>query len=314
MEDVMPDHQENTFNLRSFRKRLQEPRMLPAKPLSQQTIVYSTESQRLAPMARNLVWVLFILAIANGIFLYIFPHLAETHYAWSIKSPISAAFMGAGYLAGMVATGLALFRTNYWRSVRILFPAFFVLGLSLFIATMLHTDRFKWDYFLTWIWTVVYFSIPIGSGIVWYIHEKTRNNLPSRDSRLNPIRQTSFVLGIGVTLLASLLFIFPTMFLEVWPWQITPLLARVFAGWYFLAGVILLFAPSLRQANEIPIAFATLVAWSVLSLLLPVLHSSSIHLNLGFIFWISLHSVLLLQTTWATFMAVNLMNQEEQDL
>jgi hypothetical protein len=222
--------------------------------------------------------------------------------------------MGAGYLAGMVATGLALFRAKYWRSVRILFPAFFVLGLSLFIATMLHTDRFKWDYVLTWIWTVVYFSIPIGSGIVWYIHEKTRKNLPSRDSRLNPIRQTSFVLGIGVTLLATLLFIFPTMFLEVWPWQITPLLARVFAGWYFLAGVILLFAPSLRQTNEIPIAFATLVAWSVLSLLLPVLYSSSIHLNFGSIFWISLHSVLLLQTAWATFMAVNLMNQEEQDL
>jgi hypothetical protein len=287
--------------------------MLPPKSLSQKTVIYRTQDQNLAPIARQLVWILFVLAIANGVFLYVFPQLAETHYAWPIKPPINAAFMGAGYLAGVMATGLVLFKARRWRSVRPLFPAFFALGLSLFVATVLHIDRFKWSYVLTWMWTVIYFAIPIGSAMVWYLHEKNSATLPARDSRLQAIRMTSVLLGVIVTTLAILLFFIPQLFLEIWPWQISPLMARVFAGWYFLGGVILLFGFSLRQAHEIPIAFGTLVASNTLSLMLLVLYPSSLRLNSGLWFWVALHALLLLQTAWATMRALAIMKQEGQE-
>jgi hypothetical protein len=288
--------------------------MLPPKSLSQQNVVHLSQNQPLIPLARQLVWILFILAIANGVFLFVFPHFAETHYAWPIKPPINAAFMGAGYLAGMVATGLVLFRAKLWRSVRVLFPAFFALGLSLFIATMLHADRFKWDYALTWVWTVIYFAIPIGSVVVWYLHEKNAEGLPSKDSRLNTTRVSSVLLGLIVTVLALMLFFTPQLFLETWPWQVSPLMARVFAGWYFLAGVILLFSFDLRQAHEIPVAFATLAAWGLLSLLVVIVYQASLRQGLGLWLWVVLHGLFLLQSAWATLKALSYMNQEAQRL
>ncbi len=291
--------------------------MMPPKSLSKQNVIYPiTSSKPVASSARHLVWILFILAIANGVFLYFFPRLAETHYAWPIKPPINAAFMGAGYLAGMVATGLALFSVKYWRSVRSLFPAFFMLGLSLFIATMMHADRFKWDYYLTWFWTLIYAAIPIGSAVVWILHERNIQTLPQRDTRLESLRLTSLVLGIAITLLAFGLFIAPHLFIPIWPWQITPLLARVFAGWYFLAGVLLLMTSlSLRQVYEIPLGYATLVAWNALSLLLVLIYPSSItFFSLGFWAWLILHIIGFIFTGWSTLKAMQLMRQENQTL
>jgi hypothetical protein len=268
------------------------------------------------PRARRLVWILFILALANGAFLYLVPQFAETHYAWSIKPPINAAFMGAGYAAGMVATGLALFKAKQWRSVRLLFPGFFVLGLSLFMATLLHADRFKWDYPLTWIWTLVYFCIPFGSVVVWLWHEKSDKERLTSDARLHTIKTLSFVLGIIFTTAATLLYAVPQFFLELWPWQVLPLLARVFAGWYFLGSILLLTAGvSLRRAHELPIAFATLIAWNILSLLLIILYPDSVRFtSTGFWVWTLLHVVFLFFTSWVTIKALQIMRLEQQSL
>lgn len=270
------------------------------------------KSDLLQPLARRLVWVLLILAIANGGFLYFLPTLAKTHYAWSIQPPINAAFMGAGYLAGMVATGLALFSARYWRSVRALFPGFFVLGSTLFIATLMHAGRFKWDYALTWIWTLVYLSIPIGAAVVWRWHER-RSSAPV-DARLRWVQIGSLGLGVVVTLFATGLYVWPHLWLSVWPWPITPLLARVFAGWYFLSGLLLLATGlSLQQAREIPVAHATIAAWNALSLLLLLIYPESLRSETVWV-WAALHGVLLVFSSWTTAKALGIMRLERQGL
>jgi hypothetical protein len=266
------------------------------------------------PVARRLVWILFVLALANGAFLYLLPSLAKTHYAWAIQPPINAAFMGAGYAAGMIATGLALFGARYWRSIRTLFPGFFVLGSALLLATLLHAGRFKWDYALTWVWTLVYLSIPFGSALVWRWHER-QASLPAPGLRLNRIRTPSLWLGLALTLFAAVLYALPQLFLQAWPWTITPLLARVFAGWYFLAGLFLLTTGlSLRQAREIPVAYATLVAWNVLSLLLVLIYPESVRIGGGLWVWTVSHGVVLVFCAWATLVALQMMRREQQPL
>ena len=107
------------------------------------------------------VWILLVLAAANGLFLYFVPGLADTDYAWSIKPPVNAAFIGAGFLAGTLATGLVLRFATHWRSFSTLPPALWVLATSLFAATLIHEDRFKWDYPPTWVWTFVYGAVPL---------------------------------------------------------------------------------------------------------------------------------------------------------
>src|SRR5262249_25924714 len=155
-------------------------------------------------------------------------------YAWSIKPPINAAFMGAGYTAGALATGLALFVARYWRSVRPFIWPFFALATTLFIATLIHADRFFWSYPPTWLWTATYALIPPLAVVIWVVHERSVKASAPQDMRLNIVRLVNWFPGIIMTGLGVLLYVTPQTFVPIWPWQITPLLARAFAAWYLL--------------------------------------------------------------------------------
>ena len=101
---------------------------------------------RVLGLTRAGIWLLLVLAAANGLFLYLLPGQADTRYAWSIKPPASAAFIGAGFLAGTVATGLVLAVATRWRTFSTLPVALWVLASTLAVATIVHADRFRWDY------------------------------------------------------------------------------------------------------------------------------------------------------------------------
>ena len=102
-------------------------------------------------------------------------------------------------------------------------------------------------------------------------------------------------MGLVLGLLGVALFAAPTRLLEEWPWEISPLLARVFGGWYLLAAATLIFsAVSVRRAHEIPIPYATVGVWSLLILLLPLLYSGTVRTG-GAGLWVLLgiHAVVL---------------------
>lgn len=276
----------------------------------------TSPNQLFLPGPRLLVWILFILAIANGVFLYFIPILAETHYAWSIKPAINAATMGAGYLAGMLATGLAIFAVRYWRSVRVLMGPFAFLGLSLFAATLLHQDRFKWDYWLTWIWTGVYAFLPIGTLLIWWWQERLKPEVPPLDGSLKGFRLVALVSGVALLLPSIWLYVQPQAFLELWPWAITPLLGRVFAGWYLFAALLLVFSSQMvRQPHEVPIVGGTLALWSLLLLLLPLIYPQSIFTErVGFWLWSGVHLAVLLYTGWIALFCLQRMKSSGQTL
>src|SRR5215210_196631 len=166
------------------------------------------ESSRMLPPVRVGIGVLFVLAVANGGFLYLFPSQAGTDYAWAIAPAASAAFMGAGYLAGAVGTGLAL-GAKGWESVRALVPGFCALGLASFAATLIHSEKFRWDYVPTWLWTVVYASLPLGAVALMLLQRRVAPaESAERDPRLrrlSPALLTGGVLLVaaGVALLAA---------------------------------------------------------------------------------------------------------------
>lgn len=97
----------------------------------------------LQPTSRAGVALLLILALANGVYLYLLPSRAEADYAWALVAPVNAAFIGAGFLAGCVATALVTFAARSWRSLRMLALPLFVLAVTLTAATLLHAARFR---------------------------------------------------------------------------------------------------------------------------------------------------------------------------
>ena len=241
------------------------------------------------------VWVLFILAMANGVFLYLLPSSAETDYAWSIVPPVNGAFIGAGFLAGTLATGLVLFAATRWRSLETLPPALWVLATTLLASTLIHNDRFKWDYAPTWVWLIVYAGVPFVLPVLVMLQRRVAEPEPPADPGLRLVRGLSAVCGVVLLVGAAALYIAPVELGEHWPWALTPLLGRAVAPWYAMVGTMLVAcAWGLRRSTEAVIPYSTLAAWCLLLLALPVLHSDDVDTGGGaFVAWLVVMLVLL---------------------
>ena len=232
---------------------------------------------RVLGLTRAGIWVLLVLAAANGLFLYLVPAQAETDYAWSIKPPVNAAFIGAGFLAGTLATGLVLRFATLWRSFSTLPIALWVLASSLLLATLIHNDRFKWDYPPTWVWTFVYAGVPLAIPFLVMRQRRDADDAPPADPRLRPLKILSAIFGAVMIAGATALFLAPVELGEHWVWALTPLLARAVAAWYALFGTILLSsAVGLRRPADALVGYATIACWSALLLLLPILHPDDV--------------------------------------
>jgi hypothetical protein len=227
-------------------------------------------------LTRAGVWVLCVLAAANGVFLYLLPDRADTDYAWSIRPAVNAAFIGAGFLAGTLATGVVLWRATRWRSFSLLPPALWVLASTLLLATIVHADRFEWDYPPTWVWTVVYAGVPLAIPLPVARQRRVAEPLPA-DPALRGLRLLCGVAGAALLAGAAALYLSPVELGEHWLWALTPLLARAVAAWYALFGTMLLtFALAQRRLFEGLIGHATLAAWCVLLLAPPLLHAGDV--------------------------------------
>jgi hypothetical protein len=276
-----------------------------------------SDPDRILKLTRAGLVVLLVLALANGGFLYFAPSRAEGDYAWAIVPPVNAAFMGAGYLAGVVAAGLGAFVARRFASVRPLAPAFCALGVLLLAATLLHADRFRWDYPATWIWTAVYAALP---PVAIYLSLAQRRLAPvgavSSDPGVAAMRAPFVVLGCVLGAVAFALYIAPDALLERWPWEITPLLARVFGGWYALAGLALVVAGATAQRpRELPIAFATVATWTALALALPAIYSESVDSSAALFWpWIGLNAVVLAACGYGALRAARLMRASGEQL
>jgi hypothetical protein len=232
---------------------------------------------RLLRSTRLAVAGLLVLAVLNAGFLYFLPARADTGYAWAIVPPVSAAFLGAGYLAGVVATALVVFVAQRWRSIQPLAVALFVLSIGLLAATLLHTDRFKWEYAPTWGWTAVYTLAPIGVVVLSARQRAITLRPMIADPRLKLLRALSLVAGAALGAYAIALFAFPTSLGAHWPWPQTPLLAQADASWLaMIAAALLWCAYDLRRASEAFIPYATLGAWCLALLALPALHADDL--------------------------------------
>jgi len=246
-------------------------------PAGAVTMTPSAPTGGLQRSTRAAVGVLLVLAILNAAFLYLLPARAATGYAWAIRPPISAAFLGGGYLAGVVATALAVLAARRWRSIQPLAVALVTLSVGLLAATLLHTARFRWGYPPTWVWTGVYALAPVGVVILARRQRAITIRPAIADPRLRLLRVLSLVFGAAMLAGAIALFAFPADLGRDWPWPLTTLLAQAIAAWIaMIAAALLWCAYDLRRTHEAFIPYATLGAWCLALLALPALHAGDL--------------------------------------
>ena len=146
--------------------------------------------------------------------------------------------MGAGYIGGPWLFINTVFG-RYWHRVATGFPAVTTFASAMLLVTFLHWDKFDLSHLPFAFWLGLSVLTPFLIPFVWLRNRVTDSGTVAADDLTIPRPAQWSLLGLGVLLLifAIIGFIWPGWTIEIWPWKLTPLTARVMSGWFSLMGV-----------------------------------------------------------------------------
>ncbi len=218
---------------------------------------------------------MFMLAAAvfvasAGASLFFLSEATHLYFAWTIKPPVTASFLGGGYLAVTTALVFAL-REQDWARVRVGVSVVATGLVFILAATLLHLDKFHlrnavWSAgFWAWSWLFLYIVLVPGLAIALWAQRRRKVALTPPQSLLPAwMRVTLRLLGMLMLLLGALLFTVPGTAEQLWPWPLTPLTARMVGSFYLAFGVSLLAAARENDYARIYVASCAYVAFAVL--------------------------------------------------
>jgi hypothetical protein len=191
------------------------------------------------PATRWLAIIIIPFLVAAAILLLIWPNDTDKTFAWTIKPSMTPMMLAAAYMGGIVFFWNVV-KARKWHTIKVGFIPVIAFASFLGIATILHWDRFNHSHISFFTWTALYFITPFLVLVVWLHNRRYENNqFESNDQMINQFtRLTIGVIG-AVTLLISLfLFFSPTVMINLWPWTLTPLTARVVGAMFTLPGLV----------------------------------------------------------------------------
>jgi hypothetical protein len=183
-----------------------------------------------------------VLLLIAGFQLFVLTQHTNRFFAWTISSPLTAAFLGANYWASLPLVYMSS-RQRYWSHVRTVIWGVLVFTTLTLVATLLHLDRFHLaDPLLSargaaWAWLAVYLLFPLTLLIITLHQLRLQGEDPARQ---DPLPQLMRLLMAGqavvMVVLGVVLFAFPR--LPAWPWTLTPLTGRAVGAWLVGIGII----------------------------------------------------------------------------
>ncbi|HVF14800.1 MAG TPA: hypothetical protein VM942_09395 [Acidimicrobiales bacterium] len=209
---------------------------MSADPTIATTSVRNAVTPVTAP-TRRLLLAGTMLVLAAGLSLTILTEQTDRFFAWTIASPLTAAFLGAGYLAAACLDGMSA-RERTWAVARVPLPAVLVFTTTTFIVTLVHIDAFHTDSFFGWAWIVTYALLPPSVLAVMVLQRRTAGGDPPRRAPLPAwVRVLTGVVGVALTVLGAALVFVPSEALAWWPWPLTVLTSRAVGAWLVIVGL-----------------------------------------------------------------------------
>jgi hypothetical protein len=197
-----------------------------------------SRDDRILPVTRvTAVLVTAVLVVAWAI-LYLFPSETGELFAWTIRPDETALFMGAAYLAGGYWF-FSLARGERWHHFAAYFPGITLFTAMLGIATIIGWEVFHHDQLTFIAWVFLYATTPFLIPALYLLNRRTDPGTPEPGDLEVParIRLAAGVLGAGMLAFALVIFCSPQVAIEIWPWQLSDLTARVIAAFIAAPGL-----------------------------------------------------------------------------
>lgn len=222
---------------------------------------------RVLSITRLLAAAVIPFLVAAFLILYLSPEDTTDLFAWSIASPLTTSLMGAGYLGGAYFFARVL-TGDQWHRVGGGFPAVAVFTAVMLAATLLHWDTFDPGHWPFLVWLAIYIVTPAIVPAVWWINRRRDPVIPEAAVGLLPPQAGWFLLlaGLGLAGSAAFLFLWPAAAIDLWPWPLTPLTARVLAGWLALLAAGALAMARERRWSGWRIPVQSILLWQILLL------------------------------------------------
>jgi hypothetical protein len=227
----------------------------------------STRDDRILPLTRVVAGIVIAILILAFIVLFVFPNDTDRRFAWTIKPSMTAMLMGAGY-------GSALFffirvvTERRWHRVALGFLPTTTFTWMMLGDTFLHWEKFRHGSapFLLWLW--IYLITPVLVPAVWLVNRPHDPGTPEDGDPPYPswMRSAMAAAGVGMSLIAVWMYVFPTSAISVWPWMLTPLTARAVAAFVALPGVGWLMIASDERWSSARVLLGTIAIGLVLLL------------------------------------------------
>lgn len=198
----------------------------------------SGQDDRIYPLTRIVAAVVVPFLVLAFIILYFFPELSGQHFAWSIQPNMTAMFMGAGYIGGSWLFLNAIFGRR-WHRVAPGYPPVTAFTIAMFLATVLHWDRFDPGHLPFILWLGLYVITPFLVPLIWLYNRRADSGAPEADDIQTPAaaRWGLRLIGLVILIFAVIGFLRPEWLISLWVWKLSPLTARVMSGWFALLGV-----------------------------------------------------------------------------
>ena len=199
---------------------------------------------RMLPATHWASLVVFLVLVPAVIVLWGAPGETADLWSWTITPDLSSIFLGSGYGAGAYFFWRT-FRAERWHpsSAGILGDA--VFAALILIATLIHWDKFNHGdapflaAFAFYGWVGVYIVVPFVLFSLWWRNRQTDPRRSVAGEAIVPptVRLAAGPFSVGAIGTAAVLFISPQTAIDVWPWELTPLTARVLASFIAYIGV-----------------------------------------------------------------------------
>jgi hypothetical protein len=195
---------------------------------------------RVLPYTRVLAFVLIPFLVAAAFLLIVLPGGTEQHFAWTIDPPITAMLLGSAYAGGIwffsqVAT------QRRWHRVRHGFPAVLVFSTLLSASTFLHWDRFHFGHISFITWVTLYVTTPVLVLIAIIVNLREDDGARDEEGEVTipaPWRYVLALVGAAASVTGLVLFAVPSLLIDVWAWDVTPLTARIVGAVLTLPGMV----------------------------------------------------------------------------
>jgi hypothetical protein len=226
------------------------------------------QDDRLLLLSRLVALVIIPFLLAAAIVLYFSGEAMGQRFAWDIQPPPTAFLVGSGYLGGAYFFSRVVIERRWHRVAAGFLPVAAYTAVML-LATLVHWNRFDPNHAPFLVWLTLYIITPLALPLIWVLNRRTDPGTAGADDLIivaPALRRIMAVTGGLVVAGAVVLFLLPETFADIWPWTLSPLTARVLAGWHVLLGAGALALSAERRWSAWRIPLQSIGLWQALYL------------------------------------------------